>query len=179
MDRRDFIRCATVAVVCAAKGANANQRSVKDLGEHLEAIRKEHGLPGITAAAVRGGELIAEGVVGVRRVGMDDKITPDDRFALASCTKRMTSAMIARVIDSGKFSFDTTLADALPKMPMRDDYRQVTVAQLLTFTGGIQPYTQMNPMKTPIMFELKGTAAEQREQFIKHLLQEAGGEAGY
>jgi CubicO group peptidase (beta-lactamase class C family) len=172
MDRRDFMRYASVASISLATPARGLQRSVRDLGDRLEAIRKEHGLPGIAAAAVRGGRIVAEGVAGLRRVGIDDKITPDDRFALASCTKRMTSAMIARVIDSGKLSFDTTLAEALPEMPMRGDYRNVTLTQLLTFTGGIQPYTQMNPKKTPIMFELKGSAAEQREQFIKHLLQE-------
>jgi CubicO group peptidase (beta-lactamase class C family) len=182
MDRRDFLRCASTAaaasVATRAMGwaeptlQNGAEATVKDLGEVLEAIRNEHGLPGIAAAAVRGDGLVAEGVAGVRRVGEDDKITLDDRFALASCTKRMTAAMIARVIDSGRLSFDTTLADALPEMPMRDDYRNVTVAQLLTFSGGIQPYTLFNRMRAPILFELKGSAAEQREQFIKHLLLE-------
>jgi CubicO group peptidase (beta-lactamase class C family) len=84
----------------------------------------------------------------------------------------MTAVMIARVIDSGKLSFDTTLSDALPDIEMRDDYRKVTIAQLLTFTGGIQPYTRIGPMLTPILFELKGSPAEQRKQFVKHVLHE-------
>jgi CubicO group peptidase (beta-lactamase class C family) len=172
MDRRDFIRCGAVAVVWVTGSARAQQRAVKDLGDQLEAIRKEHELPGIAAAAVRGTSVVAEGVAGVRRVGDEERIRPDDRFALASCTKRMTAAMIGRVIDSGKLSFDTTLADALPEASMRDEYRNVTVNQLLTHTGGIQTYTQVGPMLTPILFQLKGSAAEQREQFIKHLLQE-------
>jgi CubicO group peptidase (beta-lactamase class C family) len=172
MDRRDFIRGAAVAAVSLAVPANAQQRPLIDIGDQLEAIRKEHGLPGIAAAAVRGERIVAEGVAGVRRVEKDDKIAPEDRFALASCTKRMTAAMIARVIDSGQLSFDTTLADALPEMPMRDDYRNVTVAQLLMHTGGIPTYLQIGPRMTPILFELKGSAAEQREQFVKHLLQE-------
>jgi CubicO group peptidase (beta-lactamase class C family) len=142
------------------------------LSEQLEAIRNKYGLPGIAAAAVSGERIAAEGVAGVRQIGSDEKITLDDRFALASCTKRMTGAMIARVIDSGRLSFDTTLAEALPDMPMRDDYRPVTVAQLLNHTGGIATYTQIGPRLTPILFELKGSPAEQREQFIKHLLGE-------
>jgi CubicO group peptidase (beta-lactamase class C family) len=172
MDRRAFIRSASIVAVSLASAAKAQQPSVTDVGEQLEALRKEHGFPGIAAAAVRGGQVVAEGVAGVRRVGNDDKIMPDDRFAMASCTKKMTAAMIARVIDSGKLSFDTTLADALPDMPMRDDYRGVTVAQLLTFTGGLRPYLQVSEMLTPILFQLKGTAAEQREQFIKHVVNE-------
>src|SRR5439155_10780716 len=47
-----------------------------------------------------------------------------------------------------------------------------TVAQLPTHTGGIPTYLQIGPRVTPILFELKGSAAEQREQFVKHLLQE-------
>jgi CubicO group peptidase (beta-lactamase class C family) len=171
MDRRTFVRCAA-ATISLAGSAYARQRTVTDVAEQLEAIRKEHGFPGLAAAAVRGDRIVAEGVAGVRRVGNDDKIMLDDRFAMASCTKRMTAAMIARVIDSGKLSFDTTLADALPGMPMRDDYKSVTVAQLLTFTGGIQPYLQIGEMLTPILFELKGSVAEQRKQFIKYVLQE-------
>jgi CubicO group peptidase (beta-lactamase class C family) len=50
---------------------------------------------------------------------------------------------------------------------MRGDYRNVTVTQLLTFTGGFQPY-----MQVPNKFQLKGSPAEEREQFIEHLLQE-------
>jgi CubicO group peptidase (beta-lactamase class C family) len=174
MDRRDFLRCVgTTTAAALATQARGAVAPVNDLGELLEVIRKEHGLPGIAAAAVRGDRTVAEGVAGVRRIGGEDKIALDDRFGMASCTKRMTAAMIARVIDSGKLSYDTTLADALPEMPMRDDYRNVTVAQLLTFTGGIQPYTQFNsPMLTPILFELKGAGTELREKFIQHVLRE-------
>jgi CubicO group peptidase (beta-lactamase class C family) len=83
----------------------------------------------------------------------------------------MTALLVARLVDAGKLTFETTLADALPDVPMRDAYRPVTVAQLLTFTGGIQPYTRIGPRLTPVLFE-KGTAPERRKRFIEHLLQE-------
>jgi CubicO group peptidase (beta-lactamase class C family) len=105
-------------------------------------------------------------------VGRDDKIRVEDRFAIGSCTKRMTAAMIGRVIDAGTLTFDTPLGDALPDVRMRDAYREVTIAQLLTFTGGIQPYTQIGPKLTPIVFETEGTPAERRERFVAHVLQE-------
>jgi CubicO group peptidase (beta-lactamase class C family) len=172
MDRRDFMLCAAGAAVSLAVPVSAGEPRVKDLGEQLEAIRKQYELPGLAAAAVRGPRIVAEGAAGVRRVGKRDKLTPNDRLALASCTKRMTSAMVARVIDTGKLTFETTLAEALPEIAMRDDYRKVTVAQLLTHTGGIQSYTKFTPQSGRFLMELKGSAAEQREQFIKHLLQE-------
>jgi CubicO group peptidase (beta-lactamase class C family) len=176
MNRRNFIQSAGLAVLAACGHltpvASEEKRAPKDLSNLLEGIRKKHQLPGLAAAVASGDQIIAQGVAGVRQVGTDDKITLEDRFPIGSCTKRMTAVMIGRVIDTGKLAFDTTLADALPDIKMRDDYRKVTIAQLLAFTGGIQPYTQIGPRLTPILFELKGSAAERREQFVKHVLQE-------
>ena len=178
MDRRSFLHgVASAALVVSSRPlppvARAGERKVpQGLGDLLEAIRKEHELPGLAAAVVRGDEIVAEGVAGVREVGKDDQITLDNRFRLASCTKAMTAALIGRVIDAGKLSFASTLAATLPGLAMRDDYQPVTLAQLLTFTGGIQPYTRIGPRLTPFLFELKGSAAEQREKFVQHVLQE-------
>jgi CubicO group peptidase (beta-lactamase class C family) len=91
---------------------------------------------------------------------------------MASCTKKMTAAMIARVIDTGKLSFATTLAEALPGVPMRDDYRAVTVAQLLNFSGGIQPYLTFGPEQVAILRGFSGPALEKRGQFVKRALHE-------
>jgi CubicO group peptidase (beta-lactamase class C family) len=132
MDRRVFLQSTSLAAVTLARSAYGQTKSIIDVAEQLEAIRQQYGIPGIAAAAVNFDSIVAEGVTGIRCVGLDEEITLDDRFAMASCTKRMTAAMIGRVIDLGRLSFDTTLAEALPNMPMRDEYRGVTAAQLLT-----------------------------------------------
>jgi CubicO group peptidase (beta-lactamase class C family) len=180
MNRRTFVCSLGSTLLVTPCGpltaaVRAGEREApRDLGDLLEAIRKEQGVPGLAAAAVRGDRVVAEGVAGVRRVGEDDRITLEDRFSLASCTKPMTATMVCRVIDAGKLSFDTTLADALPDVKMRDDYRPVTVARLLTHKGGIPPYTQVRLRDGWVggLNGLKGTASEQREQFVRHLLQE-------
>ena len=176
MNRRSFLSRAGLAFLAAsgrfAPAALADDDDAEGLGDLLAAVRPDHRLPGIAAAVVRGDRVVAEAVAGVRRVGAKDRVAPDDRFLIGSCTKRMTAAMICRVIDAGHLAFDTTLADALPDVPMRADYRAVTIAQLLGFTGGIRPYTQVGPKLTPILFQLKGTPAEQREAFVKHVLNE-------
>ena len=87
--------------------------------------------------------MVAAAVTGVRHVEKPDLITINDRFAIASCTKTMTQLAIARVVDLDKLSFDTTIGEVLPEIEMRDVYRKVTLAQLLTFQGGIQPYTMI------------------------------------
>lgn len=178
MNRRGFLQLASLIVIAGSGTLLAQEAKVVagkskiDLGELLETIRKEHGLPGLAAVAMKGNEVIADGVAGVRRVDKEDRITIDDRFAIGSCTKLMTGLLIARLIDAGKLSFDTKLADALPNIKMADDYRAVTIAQLLNFTGGIQPYTQITPASTPILFEKAGTPAERRLKFVEHVLNE-------
>ncbi|MBL8525918.1 MAG: beta-lactamase family protein [Betaproteobacteria bacterium] len=142
------------------------------LNDGLDVIRKQLNLPGAAAVVMRDGKVIAEGVTGLRRLGTEDKIQIDDRFAIGSCTKRMTGLMIGRVIDEGKLGFDVTLAKALADVPMRDEYRNVTLQQLLTFTGGIPAYERIGPKLTPQLFDLDGSLAERQAKFIRYLLQE-------
>lgn len=146
--------------------------AVQDLNSVLEPIREQHHLPAVAAVVLRGNQILGAGAVGIRQVGKDDKVTLDDRFMIGSCTKDMTILMICRLIDTGKLDVKLTLSEALPDVKMRDDYRNVTVAQLLSFKGGIQPYTQIGPRITPILFE-PGTASERLPKFIEHLLNEA------
>ncbi len=172
MDRRIFLQSTSLAAVSFARLAYGQTTSVINVAERMEAIRQQYGIPGIAAAAVNGDSIVAEGVAGIRCAGLAEKIALDDRFAMASCTKRMTAAMIARVIDSGRRFFDTTLAEVLPNMPMREVYRSVTAAQLLTFQGGIRPYLNMADFNAPGLQNLQGSPHEQREQFVRHVLQE-------
>ncbi len=172
MDRRTFLGSVGSTVAVLAVRARGDDPPIKDLAEGLEAIRNEHGLPGISAAIARGKQVVSEGVAGVRRLGGEDKVTKDDRFLIGSCTKRMTGLAVCRLIDKGRLAFDTTLGEALSDFPMRDDYKPVTIAQLLSFTGGIQPYTMLSPQRTPIIGQLKGSIAERREQLLRHVLQE-------
>src|SRR5688500_13024421 len=101
MDRRIFLTSTSLATLTFARLAYGRARSASDASERLDAIRQQYGIPGIAAAAVNLDSIVAEGAAGVRCVGLEEKIALDDRFAMASCTKRMTAAMIGRVIDSG------------------------------------------------------------------------------
>ena len=50
---------------------------------------------GMAAAVLRGERIIAQGAAGVRKRGTAERITLDDRFHLASCTKAMTATLVA------------------------------------------------------------------------------------
>ena len=143
-----------------------------DLGTVIDPVRVETGVPGIAAAAIRDGQIVALGVSGVRAQGDPTPVGPEDPFLIGSCAKAMLRVLVARLADAGTLSFDRTLGEALHDIPMREEYGPVTIAQILAHRGGIQPYTNIGPKRTPWLFALEGTPVEQRAAFTAHVLNE-------
>ncbi len=122
-----------------APSTTTSQPVPKRIDALLEPILKEHHLPGMSAAVVRGGKLTAIGAAGVRARGHDEAVTIDDKFHLGSCTKSMTATVIARLVEAGKLKWDTTIAEGLPDLREKMDpaYRNVTITQLLGHRAGV------------------------------------------
>jgi CubicO group peptidase (beta-lactamase class C family) len=156
----------------AQDAAHAQAAPVESLNALLDEVRTRSDVPGIAAAVVRDGKVIALGTSGVRELGQKDAIAPSDVFVVGSCTKAMTRVLLARLVDAGKLRFDATLGELLPDVSMREEYKKVTLAQVMSHHAGLQPYTRITPTDTPIFFELQGTPAEKRRQFLAHLLNE-------
>ncbi|HET7014620.1 MAG TPA: serine hydrolase domain-containing protein [Streptosporangiaceae bacterium] len=67
-------------------------------------------------------------------------VTADSLFQIGSITKTWTATMIMQLIDEGKLSLDTTVAQVLPglrRLGAADIAGQVTVRHLLTHTSGL------------------------------------------
>src|SRR5687768_10277826 len=75
----------------------------------LESIRAKYELPGLAAAIVSQGKVTAIGAAGVRKIGSPEKVTIHDHVHIGSCTKALTATMLARLIESGKLDWKTTL----------------------------------------------------------------------
>ncbi len=161
---------ATISFSFAREGRA--QESPRSLNSMLDGVRETTKVPGLAAAAVRDGKIVAVGVTGVRELGKPEAIAVGDAFLIGSCTKAMTRLLYGRLIQAGKVSPDATLPDLLPGVAMRDEYKKATLADVVRHTAGIQPYTMITPKKTPIVFELRGAPVEVRGKFVEHLLQE-------
>ena len=138
----------------------------------LERIRATHKLPGLAAGVVRGDKVVASGVTGVRRQGAADKIEPDDRFHIASCTKSMTATLAALAIHKGQLKWTTSIANGLPVIAkkIRPEYRAATLEQLLAHEAKMPAYTQFGPQRAEQLKALKGTPTEQRLAFLAEVL---------
>jgi CubicO group peptidase (beta-lactamase class C family) len=110
----------------------------KDVSALLAPIIQKHDVPGMAAAVVRNGEIVALGVAGIRTRGKPDKIATADRFHIGSDTKAMTAMLCGILVDEGKLKWDQTLGQTFPelKKSMNPQYQAVTLEQLLTQRGG-------------------------------------------
>ena len=110
-----------------------------NLNALLEPIRQQYNVPGLTAAFVRGRDLVALGAVGVRRIGATERVQANDLWHLGSNTKSMTATLIAMLVEQGKLTWQTTIADIFPDLlsKIRPDYHKLTLVQLLSHRAGI------------------------------------------
>lgn len=129
----------TAPPAVAPPAALAPSHQPADLRPTLSDLIAKHNLPAMAAIAIRGDQVIARGVAGVRKQGDDTPVTIDDRWHLGSCTKAMTATLCAMLVEKGKLRWDSTLAEVFPDLAprMHADYKPVTLAQLLTNRGGV------------------------------------------
>ncbi|MBB3228215.1 CubicO group peptidase (beta-lactamase class C family) [Luteibacter sp. Sphag1AF] len=59
------------------------------------------------------------------------------KFHIGSINKMFTAVAIAQLVEAGKLSWNTTLADCMPEYPDQETARKVTVWQLLHHTAGL------------------------------------------
>ena len=103
-------------------------------------IVDEEKAPGMIAAIISSDSIIAIASAGERKEGSSIAFTINDMVHLGSCTKAMTSTMLATLVAEGKLSWNMKLIDAIPELKKRihSDYHRITLWQLLTHRAGIQ-----------------------------------------
>ncbi len=135
----------------------------------LQEETAQWGSPALAGAIIHA-KSITTAVTGVRRSGTATPVALDDRFHLASLTKAITSAAIARLVEKRQLSWSSTPGEVFPELASSFDpqLRNVTLAQLLSHHAGLAAYTSQAEYATLPPFV--GTASEQRMQFALYLL---------
>src|SRR5688572_18031048 len=125
-------------LVHAATTTSTKPTKPKDVSSLLAPVIQKRGVPGIAAAVVRNGEVVALGVAGVRARGKPEKVAAADRFHIGSDTKAMTAMLCGILVDEGKLKWSQTIGETFPEMKksMHPQYHGVTLEQLLTHRGG-------------------------------------------
>ena len=138
----------------------------------LEPIRKEKGTPALAAAVVLGGRTVALGAVGLRKDGSPERVTLDDRWHIGSCTKSMTAAVAAILVEEGRLRWNTTLVDMFPEISseMQAGWRTVTLEQLLAHRGGAPHDLDEGGLWDRVWERAGSPPREQRQYLTRELL---------
>jgi CubicO group peptidase (beta-lactamase class C family) len=136
----------------------------------LKKARADSGAPAIGAMVATSNSTPAIRVDGVRELSKPDAVTANDRWHVGSVAKSMTSTLVGRLVDQGKLRFDATLAELMPGMPMRDEYKKVTLLQLTQHRGGIIALTRPNPDLDKRASETPGSTSAKAEAAARWIL---------
>jgi CubicO group peptidase (beta-lactamase class C family) len=140
----------------------------RDISPLLDPIIAKHNVPGMVAAIIDADTILAQGASGVRRRGDAQKVTINDRFHIGSDTKAMTATLCAILVEEGKLSWNRTLIDAFPdlKSKMHEQYRGVTLEQLLTNRGGMPGDIMSDPVWAKL-WAFRGPAMGSRKLLLE------------
>lgn len=141
----------------------------KDLRSSLEPVRSKFRVPGLAAALVQNGEIVAAGVTGVRKAGAPTRIELADRFHLGSCGKSFTATVAANLVAEGAISWETRLSDVFPELSsvMDPAYRSVTLGQLVTHRSGLPSLERPDSPLWRSVVSMRAPVGDQRQELVR------------
>ena len=112
---------------------------IVQLVELIETAREEFDIPGVALGLIQDGQVVFEGGFGVRELGRPDRADADTLFNIASNGKALTTLMLAKLVEAGRFDWDTPVASIWPEFRLGDPEttRRVLVRHLICACTGM------------------------------------------
>ncbi len=141
LSRRDFIASSAALIATAGfPGGRALADDVQDgLARFLDQVRVKYQLPGLAVRVQARGRVEHDIAIGIRARGANAEVGAQDLWHLGSCAKAMTATLLARQVERGLLSWDSTVATVLPDIAasMHPACARITLDQLLTMSAGL------------------------------------------
>lgn len=93
---------------------------IGQLAELIETARREFDIPGVALGLIQDGEVVFAGGFGVRELGRPEPVDADTLFNIASNAKALTTLMLAKLVEEGRFNWDTPVASIWPEFRLGD-----------------------------------------------------------
>lgn len=121
----------------AAVAAASSDRAAFD--HYVDDAIARYRLPGVAVGVVHDGEVVYTRTAGELVVGGGRKIDAETLFKIASNTKAMTAALLARLVDAGRLKWDDPVTRYLPDFRMYQPWvtREMQVRDLLIHNSGL------------------------------------------
>lgn len=130
------------AALVAAVGLPVHAQSAPDakaFDRMFDETMARYRLPGLAAGVIENGEVVYVRTAGELAAGSGQPVTADTVFKIASNSKAMTTAVLARLVDAGKLRWDDPVTRHLPALRMHDPWvtREMQVRDLLIHNSGL------------------------------------------
>jgi CubicO group peptidase (beta-lactamase class C family) len=114
-------------------------RIVQDLSTFITEQLDNEGVPGLSVAVVRDGEIVWAHGFGVVNTLTRQPVTADSVFEVASHSKVVTAYAALRLVSAGKLELDAPLDRYLdaPLLPVSPQSAAITLRRVLTHTSGL------------------------------------------
>ena len=134
-----FFVLITASCKLSAQSEKVEILPTDDLKEILTKTVSNEGLQGIVAAIIDSSGVVKIASAGIRKKESTEPITDQDKLHLGSCTKAMTSAMLALLVEEGKLNWESTIGEIFEEVrdSIHADYHDVTLHQLVRHRGGV------------------------------------------
>jgi CubicO group peptidase (beta-lactamase class C family) len=109
-----------------------------EVDDYVQAQMRTQHVPGLALAVIQNGQVVKEKGYGLADVERSVPVTPDTVFELGSITKQFTATAIMMLVEQDNIRLDDPLARFLTGLP--DDWRGVTIRQLLSHTSGVPDF---------------------------------------
>ena len=128
---------AGAATAVAFAGAQAAPQAEYD--RLFDETLAHYALPGLALGIVEDGEVVYRRSAGTRLVGSGEDIDSQTLFKIASNSKAMTAALLARLVDAGRLRWNDPVTRHLPTFRMNDPWvtRNIQVRDLLIHNSGL------------------------------------------
>ena len=114
-------------------------RRIAMLTDFIEMAREGGNIPGLALGLIQDGQIVFAGGFGVRELGKPEPVDAHTLFNIASNGKPLTTLMLARLVDEGRFDWDTPVSSVWPEFRLGDPEttRQVLVRHLVCACTGL------------------------------------------
>ena len=134
------VRVALMAVAC---GALVAASAVADpVDDYVRAQMKSRGLPGVSVAIVKDGQIIKADGYGVASLELQVPATRDTVYEIGSISKQFAADAILLLVEDGKVGLDDRLSTYIDNTPPA--WSSITVRHVLTHTAGLADFDTGN-----------------------------------
>lgn len=140
-----------------------NDARLQTLAAFIEDARSQTKIPGAAIAIVQGGRVVYERGFGVRKLGDKEPVTPRTLFMIGSVTKSLTTLMMAKLVDEGRFRWDTPVVQLFPEFALAD----ATVTPKVTMLHTVCACTGLPRQDMEFLFEFAKATPEMRVASMK------------